>query len=115
MAAYGSGAVALSIREQTTVMNVDVGGGTSKIAVCAEGKVIDLTALDVGARLVVTARKPEALEALAMQVMLTAQPHFDPRKARGWVRRSLHGPQQATAFLTRWVAPAFSSMGIPWD
>src|SRR6476661_2887957 len=52
MAAYGSGAVALSIRDETTVMNVDVGGGTSKIAVCAEGKVIDLTALDVGARLV---------------------------------------------------------------
>jgi ethanolamine utilization protein EutA len=52
MAAYGSGAVALSIRDGTTVMNVDVGGGTSKISVCAEGKVIDLTALDVGARLV---------------------------------------------------------------
>ena len=33
-------------------MNVDVGGGTSKIAVCADGKVIDVTALDVGARLV---------------------------------------------------------------
>src|SRR5205085_6115620 len=28
------------------------GGGTSKIAVCADGKVIDLTAVDVGARLV---------------------------------------------------------------
>jgi ethanolamine utilization protein EutA len=52
MAAYGSGAVALSIRDEVTVMNVDVGGGTSKISVCAEGKVIDLTALDVGARLV---------------------------------------------------------------
>ena len=52
MAAYGSGAVALSIRDEITVMNVDVGGGTSKIAVCAEGKVIDLTALDVGARLI---------------------------------------------------------------
>ena len=35
-------------------MNVDIGGGTSKIAVCADGKVIDLTAVDVGARLVVT-------------------------------------------------------------
>jgi ethanolamine utilization protein EutA len=52
MAAYGSGAVARSIRDHTTVMNVDVGGGTSKIAVCADGKVIDLTAIDVGARLV---------------------------------------------------------------
>ncbi len=52
MAAYGSGAVARSIRERATVMNVDVGGGTSKIAVCAGGKVVDLTAVDVGARLV---------------------------------------------------------------
>ena len=33
-------------------MNVDIGGGTSKIAVCADGKVIGLTAIDVGARLV---------------------------------------------------------------
>src|SRR6202008_1215341 len=52
MAAYGSGAVARSIRDNVTVMNVDIGGGTSKIAVCAEGKVVDLTAVDVGARLV---------------------------------------------------------------
>src|SRR4051794_34725587 len=52
MAAYGSGAVARSIRDNTTVMNVDIGGGTSKIALCADGKVVDLTAVDVGARLV---------------------------------------------------------------
>src|SRR5207302_139334 len=51
-AAYGSGAVARSIRDKTAVMNVDVGGGTSKIAICAEGKVVDLTAVDVGARLI---------------------------------------------------------------
>jgi ethanolamine utilization protein EutA len=54
MAAYGSGAVARSIRNGAPVMNVDVGGGTAKIAICAEGKVIDVTALDIGARLVVT-------------------------------------------------------------
>src|SRR5215831_6666610 len=51
MAAHGSGAVARSIRDSATVMNVDVGGGTSKIAICADGRVTDLTALDVGARL----------------------------------------------------------------
>src|SRR5215212_8849976 len=51
MAAYGSGAVARSIRDNTTVMNVDIGGGTSKIALCADGKVVDLTAVDVGAEL----------------------------------------------------------------
>jgi ethanolamine utilization protein EutA len=52
MAAHGSGAAARSIRDKATVMNVDVGGGTSKIAVCVDGRVADLTALDVGARLV---------------------------------------------------------------
>ena len=52
MAAHGSGAVARSIRDGCVVMNVDVGGGTSKIAVCAEGRVIDAAALDVGARLI---------------------------------------------------------------
>ena len=54
MAAYGSGAVARSIRDEATVMNVDVGGGTAKIAVCAKGEVIAITAIDVGARLVCT-------------------------------------------------------------
>src|SRR5579883_237191 len=52
MAAYGSGAVARSIREGAAVMNVDVGGGTSKIAVCHDGRVAAITAIDVGARLV---------------------------------------------------------------
>src|SRR5258705_13812074 len=54
MAAYGSGAVQRSGRDKAMVMNVDIGGGTSKIAVCFEGKVIDLTAVDIGARLVGT-------------------------------------------------------------
>jgi ethanolamine utilization protein EutA (predicted chaperonin) len=64
MAAYGSGAVARSIRNGAPVMNVDVGGGTAKIAICTEGKVTDVTALDVGARLVVIdeARRVQRLE-----------------------------------------------------
>src|SRR6201997_2655115 len=53
MAAYGSGAAARSVRNGMPVMNVDVGGGTSKIAVCADGKVTDVTAVDFGARLLV--------------------------------------------------------------
>jgi ethanolamine utilization protein EutA len=54
MAAYGSGAVQRSSRGDTLVMNIDIGGDTSKIAICANGKVVDLTAVDVGARLVVS-------------------------------------------------------------
>ncbi len=51
MAAHGSGAVARSGREEGVVLNIDVGGGTSKIAVCAGGRVREVTAIDVGARL----------------------------------------------------------------
>jgi ethanolamine utilization protein EutA len=50
LAAFGSGAAARSIRESARVMNVDIGGGTSKIAVCEAGEVIDITAADIGAR-----------------------------------------------------------------
>jgi ethanolamine utilization protein EutA len=54
LAAYGSGAVGMTHHEggDFTVMNVDVGGGTSKIAIVQGGKVIDTCALEVGARLV---------------------------------------------------------------
>jgi len=54
LAAYGSGAVAMTVNEggDFTVMNVDVGGGTSKIAIVRRGAVIDTAALEVGARLV---------------------------------------------------------------
>src|SRR6266478_9325401 len=54
LAAYGSGAVHMTYHEggDFTVMNVDIGGGTSKIAIVQQGKVIDTCALEVGARLV---------------------------------------------------------------
>lgn len=53
LAAHGSGAVALS-RDPATplVLNVDIGGGTTKLAVCRDGRVEETAALDLGARLV---------------------------------------------------------------
>jgi ethanolamine utilization protein EutA len=53
MAAHGSGAVVASQRGHT-VLNIDVGGGTTKLSVCRGGEVIALTAVEAGARLVVT-------------------------------------------------------------
>ena len=51
LAAFGSGAAALSVREDLRVMNVDIGGGTSKIAVCEAGAVVEQSAVDIGARI----------------------------------------------------------------
>ena len=52
LAAHGSGAVRRS-REPATplVLNVDIGGGTTKLAVCRDGRVEETAALDIGARL----------------------------------------------------------------
>jgi ethanolamine utilization protein EutA len=53
LAAHGSGAVERSERYLKTVMNVDVGGGTTKIAVAVKGEVVETAAVYVGARHVV--------------------------------------------------------------
>jgi ethanolamine utilization protein EutA len=52
LAAHGSGAVRRS-REPATplVLNIDIGGGTTKLAVCREGRVEETAAIDIGARL----------------------------------------------------------------
>ncbi|MCG6901254.1 MAG: ethanolamine ammonia-lyase reactivating factor EutA [Rhodobacter sp.] len=52
IAAHGSGAVELS-ETGGPVVNIDVGGGTTKIALCEAGEVRACTAIDVGARLIV--------------------------------------------------------------
>jgi len=52
MAANGSGAVALSRKENITVLNIDVGGGTVKLALCENGKLIGTSAFAVGGRLI---------------------------------------------------------------
>ena len=52
MAAHGSGAVALSRAEASVLLNVDVGGGTSKLALVRNGEVLETASLAVGGRLV---------------------------------------------------------------
>jgi ethanolamine utilization protein EutA len=52
MSANGSGAVAESAKSGDVAMNIDIGGGTSKVAICQAGKVSEVTAADVGARLI---------------------------------------------------------------
>lgn len=51
LSAFGSGAVSRSETNGNRTMNIDIGGGTSKIAVCADGEVQAVTAIDVGARI----------------------------------------------------------------
>src|ERR687883_65865 len=52
LAAHGSGAVALSRKLHTTLLHVDVGGGTAQLAPVRNGEVVQTSAIHVGGRLV---------------------------------------------------------------
>ena len=52
LAAHGCGAVALSQDRGATVLNVDVGGGTTKLSLVKGGVVVNTGAIEVGARLI---------------------------------------------------------------
>ncbi|CAN7732578.1 ethanolamine ammonia-lyase reactivating factor EutA [Phyllobacterium sp. LjRoot231] len=64
LAAFGSGAVARSGRARQRVLNVDIGGGTSKLALCENGAIRHISAIDIGARVVAynSARRITRLE-----------------------------------------------------
>src|SRR5262245_37164240 len=53
LAAYGSGAARVSYDSGKRILNVDIGGGTTKLALVERGKVIATAALHVGGRLMV--------------------------------------------------------------
>ena len=52
LAAQGSGALLLSRQTRQNVLNVDIGGGTSKFALVHDGQVLHTAAVAVGGRLV---------------------------------------------------------------
>jgi ethanolamine utilization protein EutA (predicted chaperonin) len=52
LAAHGSGAVELSAASAGPLLHVDVGGGTSKLALLHHGTILDTAAIAVGGRLV---------------------------------------------------------------
>ena len=52
IAGKGSGAAAFSKERLTTVANLDIGGGTTNIAIFKDGEAIDTGCLDIGGRLI---------------------------------------------------------------
>jgi ethanolamine utilization protein EutA len=54
LAAYGSGAARVSSDEHKRILNIDIGGGTTKLGLVENGKVTTTAAVHVGGRLQVT-------------------------------------------------------------
>ncbi|MBD3405285.1 MAG: hypothetical protein GF411_04000, partial [Candidatus Lokiarchaeota archaeon] len=51
LGAMGSGIIDLSAETGKIIMNIDIGGGTSNIAVCSKGRVLSTSCINVGGRL----------------------------------------------------------------
>jgi ethanolamine utilization protein EutA len=51
LAAYGSGAARVSSDQGKRILNIDIGGGTTKLALIEQGKVIATAAVHIGGRL----------------------------------------------------------------
>ena len=91
LGAHGSGAAARSLKISAG-MNVDMGGGTTKVAIVQDGKVVETMAINVGARLIawdkdtgLVERIEDAGRAIARSVgvdVAIGQPFADDDKAK---------------------------------
>ena len=52
LAAHGSGAVGMSKHHANAVLDVDMGGGTTKVSLIQGGEVVQMIAVEIGARLI---------------------------------------------------------------
>lgn len=53
LAAFGSGAALRSHQQKSRILNIDIGGGTTKLAVVENGRIVETAAVYVGGRLLV--------------------------------------------------------------
>ena len=53
LAGYGSGAAKISHDQSTRILNIDIGGGTTKLAIIDKGKILGTAAIHIGGRLLV--------------------------------------------------------------
>ena len=65
LAAHGSGSVARSRRDRETILHVDIGGGTTKLARIEDGTIVATTAIAVGARSREAGRYPDERRRIA--------------------------------------------------
>jgi ethanolamine utilization protein EutA len=88
LAAYGSGASKISYDEGKRILNVDIGGGTTKLGIVENGDVIATAALHIGGRL-------QVMDATGRIVRLDPAGKFHARQAGlHWARGEAASPAQ---------------------
>ncbi|HUP96336.1 MAG TPA: ethanolamine ammonia-lyase reactivating factor EutA [Usitatibacter sp.] len=97
LAAYGSGAARASHDLQKPVLNVDIGGGTTKLALVENGRVVHTAAIHIGGRLAVVGTEITRLDPAGKQLA-----------ANAGVDWTLGGPASEADLdrVTEWMADA---------
>jgi len=104
LAGKGSGAAAYSKRELTSVVNFDIGGGTTNVAIFRNGEVTDTTCLDIGGRLV------------RLDPKTVSRRPANAREASKEPSRSLTANDSVAGrveYIAPGLAPVISSLGLP--
>jgi len=88
LAAYGSGAARVSYDQDKRILNIDIGGGTTKLGVVEKGNVIATAALHIGGRL-------QVVDEIGRIVRLDPAGKFHAREAGFyWSRGDVLSPAQ---------------------
>jgi ethanolamine utilization protein EutA len=88
LAAYGSGASKVSYDGGKRILNIDIGGGTTKLAIVEHGNVVATAALHIGGRL-------QVVDAIGRIVRLDPAGKFHAREAGFyWSRGDVISPSQ---------------------
>src|SRR5689334_18821120 len=85
LAAYGSGAARVSSDQAKRILNIDIGGGTTKLGLVENGKVIATAAIHIGGRL-------QVVEQGRIVRLDPAGKHHAERAGLSWRRGDAAGP-----------------------
>src|SRR5213075_2575594 len=99
LAAYGSGAAKVSHDRGIRVLNVDIGGGTTKLALIEHGEVLETAAFHVGGRLLVVDAEGRITRLDPQGQMLASEAGFD------W-KLGDRVPEGALDTVAEWMAEA---------
>jgi ethanolamine utilization protein EutA len=102
LAAYGSGAAKASLDHGKRVLNVDIGGGTTKFSVVEHGRVLATAALHLGGRLLVVDAENRIVRLDPAARGIAAHAGF------GWRLGDVAAPEELDR-LAEWMADALIS------
>jgi ethanolamine utilization protein EutA len=111
LAAYGSGAARVSSDENKRILNIDIGGGTTKLGLVDNGKVIATAAVHIGGRL-------QVVEAGRIVRLDPAGKHPAKRAGFSWDRGERVDPadmQKVADLMADTLLAALAARPLPHD